>query len=141
MLDFTVTLGTRVESLHVMQIGENIDRAIRRALTKAGAWVERQAKKNLSGPSHTRFPGNGNPYPGVLTGRLRASVTSQVGSDGMSVRIGPNTVYAAIQEFGGTAGRGGSAVIPARPYMWPAFEVNHDKIVDTLREEIMRGVA
>ncbi len=50
------------------------------------------------------------------TGRLRASITGNVRSDG--IEIGTNVVYAAIHQFGGEAGpRKRRVTLPARPYL------------------------
>ena len=66
----------------------------------------------------------------VQSGRLLNSITSRAGDD--SVTIGSNVVYAAIQNFGGQAGRGKKVYIPARPYL----VVQAEDI-----EEIKRGIA
>jgi len=51
----------------------------------------------------------------VDTGHMRQSVTHRAERD--KVTVGTNRVYAAIHQFGGKAGRGGSATIPARPFI------------------------
>lgn len=47
--------------------------------------------------------------------RLRGSLAYQAGPD--RVEVGTNVVYGAIHQFGGKAGRGGSAEIPTRPFL------------------------
>ncbi len=47
--------------------------------------------------------------------RLEQSITHEPGRD--QVEVGSNLVYAAIHQFGGEAGRGKAATIPARPYL------------------------
>lgn len=111
-------------------LGATLKRA-KSGLVRAGFVVERQIKKNLSGK---RTPGN--PYPGWVTTRLRTSVTSQASSDGMIVSIGPNVEYAAIHEFGGRTGRGGKTIIPARPYVKPAWKQSRTKIIDIMRKAV-----
>ena len=49
------------------------------------------------------------------TGRLRDSITHRHGSD--FVEVGTNVIYSAIHQFGGRAGRGHAATIPARPFI------------------------
>lgn len=49
------------------------------------------------------------------SGGLAASVATDYNS--MEAMIGSNKVYAAIQQFGGDAGRGRAVKIPARPYL------------------------
>jgi len=51
----------------------------------------------------------------VSAGGLAASVQTAFGSSFAS--IGSNKPYSAIHQFGGMAGRGHSAKIPARPYL------------------------
>lgn len=51
----------------------------------------------------------------VDTGRLRDSITYYAGRD--QVVVGTNVISGAIHQLGGRAGRGGSAKIPARPYL------------------------
>lgn len=123
-----------MRSVILDKISTGFEARIKQAMIRVGAIFERQIKKNLSGPSHTRFPGASNPFPGVLTGTLRRSVTSQAFDQGFAVRIGPNTEYAAIHEFGGRAGRGGSAQIPPRPYMKPAFDDKVEEAVDQIEK-------
>ncbi|WP_027366937.1 phage virion morphogenesis protein [Desulfocurvibacter africanus] len=50
-------------------------------------------------------------------GHLYDSITHTQGIVGDTVEVGTNLVYAAIHQFGGQAGRRGSATIPARPYL------------------------
>jgi phage gpG-like protein len=109
-----------------------LPRRVAAGLYKAGLVIESQSKKLLSGPGRKTGP-NDNPYPGVVTGTLRRSVTT-VGEATRAI-IGPGglaTPYAAIHEFGGRAGRGGSAVIPARPYMGPSLDQAGEKAFDVL---------
>jgi phage virion morphogenesis protein len=51
----------------------------------------------------------------VDSGHMRQSVTHRAERD--KVTVGTNRLYAAIHQFGGKAGRGGSATIPARPFI------------------------
>jgi phage virion morphogenesis protein len=57
---------------------------------------------------HSLLVGSGN--PGLLE-----SITNR--TTGEAARVGSNLVYAAIHQFGGQAGRGLAATIPARPYL------------------------
>lgn len=49
------------------------------------------------------------------TGQMAASVSEEYDND--SARVGTNKKYAAIQHFGGKAGRGKKVTIPARPFL------------------------
>ena len=51
------------------------------------------------------------------TGRLRGSIAHTVTDGGRAVEVGSNVLYAAIHQFGGRAGKGLRATIPARPYL------------------------
>ncbi|MDE0392819.1 MAG: phage virion morphogenesis protein [Rhodospirillales bacterium] len=51
------------------------------------------------------------------TGQLRNSIAHTVTDGGRAVEVGSGVVYAAIHQFGGHAGRGRRARIPARPYL------------------------
>lgn len=87
---------------------------------------------------HTRTPSPEGAPPGLISGRLRESVTKTPATPGpVSVsHVGPHTVYAVIQEYGGpmhahrlggymswvTDGRRyyrKHVVLPERPYMRP----------------------
>ncbi len=61
------------------------------------------------------------------SGQLAASISEK--SDSHSAAVGTNKVYAAIQQFGGKAGRGRKVTIPARPFL---------KLTDQDIEEIKR---
>ena len=57
-------------------------------------------------------------WPGKMlqrTGSLASSVSSE--SDAHIASVGTNKVYAAIQQFGGMAGRGKRVRIPPRPFL------------------------
>ena len=51
------------------------------------------------------------------TGRLRGSIAHTLIDGGHGVEVGSNVAYAAIHQFGGRAGRGRRARIPARAYL------------------------
>ncbi len=71
-------------------------------------------------------------WPGkILTrlGGLKGSIISHAGKD--HVVVGTNVIYAAIHQFGGKAGRGHRAKIPARPFL-----VVQDEDLEEIREEI-----
>lgn len=56
-------------------------------------------------------------------------------TQGTTVRVGSNMIYAAIHQFGGKAGRGRKVTIPARPYMGLSDQDRDDiemLVLDTL---------
>ncbi len=98
------------------------------AMEKVGALVERDAKINVSKspPEH----------PQVQTGRLRASIIHQVTNDSNSItaEIGSNVTYSKYLEFGTTNHS-------PYPFLFPAVEVNRDKIIDILKKSGTEGVS
>lgn len=95
----------------------------------------------------------------IESGNLLGSVQEQrsmVLGNKATVWFGPQTVYAAIHEFGGTihstSGNGlvfqiegqwirtMSVNIPARPYLRPGIDENLDQIVETIKENLWMEV-
>jgi phage virion morphogenesis protein len=73
-------------------------------------------------------------WPGKIlqrSGALAASITRAF--DAQSAMVGSNKVYAAIQHFGGKAGRGLKVTIQARPFM-KLEDDDMGKIVKTFAE-------
>ena len=99
------------------------------AILDSGALLESTIKQKLGGPSHVRFPGNGNPYPGVMTGRLRSSVNFQTSDKGLTVVVGPDNVKARAQESG-------TSTIPARPYVQPSLKDKEGRITKMLLKAV-----
>lgn len=140
MTNVTITINNGAGT-NVRKYANVLPDRLKRGLYKAGLVFERDAKKKLSGPSHSKNPGNSNPHPGAVTGTLRRSVTTA--GSATEVVVGPGglaTPYAAIHEFGGRAGRGGSAVLPARPYMQPALDDKHEDAFAVFEREITADV-
>ena len=101
------------------------------AVKQAGLAVERNAKIQLTQSGRHR-PGTPTPSqpgspPAIITGALRASVTTsspqKVGFGTYMVQVGPTMVYGRVQELGG-----GPSNLPARPYMAPALNNSRDDI-------------
>ena len=87
-------------------IGETVRTSVERnfeAQGRPGKWLPSQRVLRTGGQTLS------------LTGRLRRSFS--VNATGTRATVGTNVVYAAIQHFGGKAGRGGKATIPARPFL------------------------
>ena len=139
MAEITVNM-TPKQSVKIGRLTAQMRPRLKRGLARAGTILEKQIKQHVSGAGFTRNPSRSEPYPGILHGRLRSSINFQIESDGLTVHIGPNVVYAAIHEFGGRTGRGGATVIPARPYVRPAWEKAGDKAIDAVQKELMRGI-
>ena len=74
------------------------------------------------------------------TGRLRGSIAHVFTDGGRGVEVGTNVVYAAIHQWGGRAGRGRRAKIPARPYLG-VDEHDRDTILRIAAQAIERAGA
>lgn len=88
-------------------------------LARRAVLVESRAKQNASqphraGPNTGSEPGHG---PAVRTGRLRGSITFELGRDtlGPWARVGTNVFYAPFVE-------GGTSRMAARPFLVPALD-------------------
>lgn len=107
-----------------------------------GEVLEREVRTQLSKSSHA--PGTPTPSvpgspPAMITGRLRNSVTVREIGPG-HVQVGGTTVYARIQELGGSSGRGGGTQLPPRPYLAPAWEIARNEAIDAAIEIATRVV-
>lgn len=85
---------------------------------------------NLWEPSQRALNEGGSTL--VDHGHLRDSITHLVFLDGSGVEHGSDEVYAAIQHFGGEAGRNHSVTLPSRKYVGinDDDEVEIDNIVE-----------
>jgi len=88
---------------------------LQKALEQIGLTVERQAKINVSQSSG---------HPRVQTGRLRSSITHEVGQG--EVAIGTNVYYGKYLEFG-------TSKMPPYPWLFPAVEGKRSEIINLLK--------
>lgn len=108
------------------------DAVIRRSLFKSANFISGWVKtKRLSGPRPNVL--------GVITGRLRSSITATPttkSGNTYTAKIGTNVIYARRHEMG-TYG------MPARPFLKPALEDkrNRASVINDLRREIERVLA
>jgi len=124
LADLTISIGKhRGGSVKLGRVTDQMKPNIRRALVEAGALLDREMKGRA-------------PY---LYGRLQGSITLQIHPDGMGASIGPNTVYAAIQNYGGWAGVNLSAYIPPQPYIEPSWEARSDDVFEIFVNRVFRG--
>jgi phage gpG-like protein len=113
--------------------------ATRQATAKLLHQIERAAKANLALGTHRRgeptTSAPGEP-PDLVTGNLRRGVQvtgpEAVGATGWRGEVGPTAIYGRIQELGGITGAHHS-VLPARPYMQPAWDEVEPLIAPTYR--------
>lgn len=92
---------------------EMLQTDVMRDLVRRAIRVESAAKRIATGPSPSP-PGHG---PGVVTGRLRGSITWRPGEDGVSpyVDVGSAVEYAPYLELG-------TSRMAARPFLRPSLE-------------------
>ncbi len=70
------------------------------------------------------------------TGQMAKSVTEEYDND--SALVGTNKKYAAIQHFGGKAGRGKKVTIPARPFL-KLTDSDLEEIKEAVKEHLRKG--
>ena len=124
----------RIGELLVSSVQENFNREGR--YSEPGSWRGGSKRWQPLAPSTIKQRERLGYWPGQIltrTGRLKASITYHAGRD--YVAVGTNLVYAAIHQFGGKAGRGHRANIPARPFL-----VVQDEDLDEIREIIARAI-
>lgn len=163
MPGLTATLGKHANgSIKLKNFEKALPKNLEKGFGKSGALLKSQIQRHLTGPSSSVDPSRR--FPGVVTGRLRGSVTFRVLKRlrQIGLRVGPNVVYAAIQEFGGsitqvvtqkqrmflglskgiwvTAGSTLHIRIPKRPYVWPAWEKKKKSVVKIMQDAIMRPI-
>jgi HK97 gp10 family phage protein len=137
-MELSISIGNNV--LGSRKIGgftEALPANLRKGFQTAGALFERDMKAKLSGPGRTAHSTAGpfsrlNNFPGVRTGRLRASVSAQLTGSGtaLTLRVGPNTEYAPYLEFG-------TSRMPSYAFVRPTLEDNGDRALDMIANEIL----
>jgi len=136
LVDLHIKISKKAE--RVVRAGERMRPNLRRGITRACVMLQGHIKTLLSGTSHTRVPGNPNPYPGVLTNTLRNSVTYEIERDGMAGKVGPGgnaKRYAPALEFGHPRWKRGVRY----PFMQPAHQQRSKHVVKIIDDELLRG--
>lgn len=124
---------------------KNLEKSIKEklkvGLERAAIILQNEVKDNLSDRSGK---------PQVRTGNLRRSIQVDISeSDNLKVRVGTNSNYAAIQEFGGVVKAKTakalkfkidglwksvkSVILTARPYFRPALKSAKDKMLNCFK--------
>lgn len=125
----------RIGELLVSSVQENFNREGR--YSEPGSWRGGPKRWQELAPSTIRQRERQGYWPGQIltrTGRLKSSINYHAGKD--HVVVGTNLIYAAIHQFGGKAGRGHRANIPARPFL-----VVQDEDLEEIREIIRDYIA
>lgn len=97
-------------------------------------------------PIGTPTPSVPGESPATVTGNLMRSIEEYgpywTGENSAEGAVGPNAVYARIQELGGVTGRDYATTLPPRPYVAPAVEESREKVHQIFRdafEEALRS--
>ena len=104
------------------------------------------SRKNPNTGEGTLRIRSGNLFRSFSPNRTDASNILRIESsrEKMTMIYGSSIPYAAIHEYGGKAGKGGSAVIPARPYFNTSIEEWKQKKLDSTlskaKLEIIEGI-
>ena len=100
--------------------------------------VIRTSAVNIQNKAKIRSPRDPQRPPKDLSakvsGLLRNSITHQIINAGLGAVIGTNRFYAPFQEFG-------TAFIPARPFLLPAFEEEYPNFMAAMRRITFAGLA
>lgn len=111
----------------------NSTEALRKGIGRACARIQADAKQNCV----------------VDTGRLRASIVTEVHTEGNTVvgTVGTNVEYAPYVEFG--TGKNGDPSVEhntsfagrvPKPFLYPAFRANKDKIENDVTDSIVNEI-
>jgi len=132
MVTLSFSVAPKNGSIKLQGFALGLEGRIIDGMQKAGAILEREMKELLSGPSHVRFPFVHNPYPGVLTGRLRQGVNFKVKktSGGPLLVVGPKSNYAIYLETKQGAGR--------YPFVLPTWERKHQPAIRAIQDAIIK---
>lgn len=112
-IEAQIAVSLEAFQLSAAGLAELISGPVARDLVKRAILVESAAKRIASSRSPSA-PGQG---PGVVTGRLRGSITWRLGLDNVSpyADIGSAVTYAPFLELG-------TSQMAARPFLRPALE-------------------
>lgn len=100
-------------------ISRRVNNEVEQALIIGALRVERAAKQNAP----------------VDTGRLRGSITHRLidtGKNQVAAEVGTNVEYAVMVEFG-------TSKQAAKPYLFPAYLANKEKILKDLAKAFKKG--
>jgi len=160
-MQITMTFaGGKKESIKLRNFNAKLNGNMIVGLRNIGVIMERALKKKLGGESSTKFFAPGGTELRSRTGMLRRSINFQMGNAGYGpfVRIGPDVVYAAIQEFGGKINvtdkmrrtlhykgvhlrkRTTQIDIPARPWFFRTYRERKPEIIRAIEKAIYRPI-
>lgn len=168
-LTMKITLGKNKKgSVKLNRYQVKLPASTAKGMRLAGAILQGQMQRSVTGVSATID--KSRQFPGAVSGKLRNSIKFVLIKQGktIGVRVGPNVVYAAIHEFGGTiqqtvtekqrwffglskkfkqkfgnnfwlkVGHVLTIVIPKRPFVFPAWEKKRVDVIRVISREIAR---
>lgn len=97
---------------------------MRPRMTRAAIFVTREAQKRIRGARATNPPD----LLGIVTGRLRGSLSHRIEDEGLTATVGTNVEYARKNELG--------EGVRARPYLGPGLDASREFIL----KEVGAGV-
>ena len=138
MANMEVTVAGNKEVNHMMtDFQRGLPKNIKKGLTKAGAILELDMKKKVSGPARSgKNARRAAPFsrlrefPGVVTGRHRASIRS------MLVR-GPGILIGAVVDYAKFLIQG-TKKMPSYDYVGPAWQDKGDAAMDAINREVLK---
>lgn len=159
--DTSLILDLRSEGIvHMTQWSEQLQNNLRKGITMAGKYAERQLKSYFSGRHGSKsgtFTKSYDYQLRVRSGALRASISSIVesGIGGVRARVGPAFKYGMYNEFGARipvtkkmraflGWRYGvwlkksttEIILPSRPWFFPTVEKSKPGILQIVRDAI-----
>jgi phage virion morphogenesis protein len=99
--------------------------------------------ENQAGPDGTPWqPSQRAEREGGQTLIDSGQLFGSIGYDALpeSVIIGSNRVYAAIHQFGGKTGRGGSVKLAARPYLPDESTIDWSAVTKAIQSHLLGGI-
>lgn len=116
-MEEAVAALTRLAETDLEDLANDIGQLVRDA-TQARISEEKRAPDGaVWAPWSPRHARTREPRHSLLVQDNFLQVSIDNYTTGTTVRVGTNLVYGAIHQFGGQAGRGRKATIPARPYL------------------------
>ena len=139
----TTVIGKDALKKRLKTLGEQSLKEVRIALNSAALAVERTAKTSVQRGTKSgriykrkgivhRASAPGEP-PASDTGYLAAHITTVLDLDGLGANVESQAEYSRYLEFG-------TAKMGARPFLFPAFEQNKDRIKANLSAAIKRAL-
>lgn len=106
------------------KLPDEITEETRSAIASATRQIESAAKANVP----------------VDSGELKKRITSKISPDGLTAKIGLRTKTAKRKAFYAHFVEFGTRLIPAKPFLFPAFERNRRPLARQVKRAVRRGI-